>query len=161
MSNRDHEEFHWRETYFILFRSCRRPTLTQVERVLGELGSRIEMSKLTANDDGYFESVMLQSPDDYAALEITFESGEAITEQAVEMSQTLEAEAEPEQLTKLTEADARLDVMHFEQVVKSPPGEEDEADELLDPSCLLMVVDALLDLTEGIAVDPASGAILP
>ena len=31
---------------------------------------------------------------------------------------------------------------------------------MLDPSCLLMVVDALVELTEGLPIDPASGQIL-
>ena len=38
--------------------------------------------------------------------------------------------------------------------------EDDEMGDMLDPSSLLMIVDALVGLTEGVAVDPASGAIL-
>jgi hypothetical protein len=153
------DEYYWRETYFILFDRRRRPTLTQVERELGELNAKYQLLDLEADDDGLFDSLRLRAPDDRAMLEITFESGEAVVEQARELSVRLADEAEPEQLALLHGADARFDVMHFEQV-------DDEAyptalEEMLDPSCLLMVVDALVALTDGLAVDPASGSILP
>lgn len=159
MSGNGNEDYHWRETYYILFDAARRPTLTQVERILGELSGHIRLENLTANEDGQFESLVLQSPDDHAALEISYETGEAVIEQAVDLAKQLKAEAEPQQLTQLLKASARLDVMHFEQVVRGGFGEDE--DEMLDPSCLLMTVDALRELTGGIAVDPASGAILP
>ncbi len=155
----DREEYEWRETDFILFRESKRPTLTQVERTVGELNDRLKLKNLTADEDGRFESVMIHSPEDYAAIELSYESGEAVTEQATELAKQLKAEAESDDLAKLLVADARLDVMHFEQMVNGPYGDED--DEMLDPSSLLMVVDALVALTEGVAVDPASGAILP
>ena len=155
----DREEYEWRETYFILFRESKRPTLTQVERTVGELNDRLKLENLTADEDGRFESVMIHSPEDYAAIELSYESGEAVTEQATELAKQLKAEAESDDLAKLLVADARLDVMHFEKMVNDPYG--DENDEMLDPSSLLMVVDALVALTEGVAVDPASGAILP
>ena len=37
---------------------------------------------------------------------------------------------------------------------------EDEADEMLDPSALLIVLDALVELTGGVGVDPQSGTLL-
>ena len=39
-------------------------------------------------------------------------------------------------------------------------GDEDENFEMLDPTCLLTVVDALAQLTDGLTFDPASGEIL-
>ncbi len=159
MCDDNREEYEWRETYFILFRATKRPTLTQVERTVGELNDHLKLENLTADEDGRFESVMIHSPEDYAAIELSYESGEAVTEQATELAKQLKAEAESDDLAKLLVADARLDVMHFEQMVNGPYGDEDE--EMLDPSSLLMVVDALVALTEGVAVDPASGAILP
>ena len=157
MPSEERDEYHWRETYFILYDSRSRPTLTQIERALGELSDRYQLGRLMADDEGRFESLTLNSPDDNAALEISHEEGEAVVEQTTELAKQLKNEAEPDQLAALLKADARLDVMHFEQVT---PGEEDE-EEMLDPSCLLLVVDALVKLTEGIPIDPASGAILP
>ena len=62
-------------------------------------------------------------------------------------------------MKRLKEYDGRFDVLHFEQV-GDLPGEEDESDELLDPSALLAVLDELARITGGIAVDPQSGTIL-
>jgi hypothetical protein len=77
------------------------------------------------------------------------------------------------QLQELIKADARLDVVHFERVCA---GAEEQADspspffgdefdveegfEMLDPTCLLTVVDTLTKMTEGLAFDPASGEML-
>jgi hypothetical protein len=155
------DEYHWRETYFILFDRRRRPTLTQVERELGELNAKYQLLDLEADDDGLFDSLRLRAPDDRAMLEITFESGEAVVEQSRELNSRLADEAEPEQLAVLREADARLDIMHFEQISEEAYPAGDTLDEMLDPSCLLMVVDTLVALTDGLAIDPASGAILP
>ena len=159
MSENGNDDYHWRETYYILFDAVDRPTLTQVEHAVGELSGHIRLQNLTADEDGRFESLMLQSPDDYAALEISYEEGEAVIEQAVDLAKQLKSEAEPKQLARLIKANARLDVMHFAQVIPDLTGEDE--DEMLDPSCLLMVVDTLRELTGGIAIDPASGAILP
>ncbi len=159
MSDDGSDDYRWRETYFIMFPVDRRPTLTQVESVLGEIGHHIKFDNLTADEDGRFESLILQSPDDYAALEISYEAGDVVIEQAVELAKQLKSDAEPEQLARLLKSDARLDVMHFERVVHDAAGDEEE--EMLDPSCLLLAVDLLREMTEGIAIDPASGAILP
>lgn len=154
-------EFEWRETYFILFKANNRPTLTQVESVIGSLSDRLQLQNLRANDEGRFESVMVRSPDDYAAIEISFETGDAVIEQGTEMAKQLRSEASQEELAKLVSSDARLDLMHFEQMVEGAVIDDDEMGDMLDPSSLLMIVDALVGLTEGVAVDPASGAILP
>jgi hypothetical protein len=66
----------------------------------------------------------------------------------------------------MLKADARFDVMLFEQVRGdqfASDGDEDEDDwetMSLDPSSLLNVVQALAKLTKGLPIDPASGAIL-
>ncbi len=57
-------------------------------------------------------------------------------------------------LNRLAGCDARFDILHFEEV---SDGEEDET---FDPSALLMVIEALARLTDGVAVDPQSGTIM-
>ena len=161
MSNGANGEYHWRETYFILFESRRRPTLTQVERALSSLSDRFALSQMLADDDGQFESITLTSAGDHAALEIAFESGEAVIQQGTDLAKQLKHEAEPAQVALLLRADARLDVMHFEMMPDGDALDEDDMDEMFDPSCLLMVVESLVELTRGVAIDPASGAILP
>ena len=163
-------EFEWRETYFVLFKSDHRPTVTQVEHAISEISDRLELQDLKADEDGRFASVMVRSPEDYATVEISYEDGEAVIEQGTELAKQLKSEAEMDDLAKLMASDARLDLMHFEQVVAeaalsgSEPAEGDLDDDgiadTLDPSSLLMICEVLVALTDGVAVDPASGAIL-
>jgi HPt (histidine-containing phosphotransfer) domain-containing protein len=154
------DDYHWRETYYVLFRSSRRPTTVQVQRALRRVRSKIELKDLQSDENGLFESLLIEAPEDYAALEISFEGGEAVIELAHELAKQLKGEASAQQLAQLVKADARLDVMHFEHIVPGDTSDED-LDEMLDPGCLFMVIEALVELTDGIAVDPASGAILP
>jgi hypothetical protein len=162
MSTFEREEFKWRETYFVLFDSARRPTLKKVEQVLRAMNSRFELSNARADEDGRFESITIMSPDDYAALDISFESGEEALEQGAalyaEMKPSVTDKEERAKLERLAKCDARFDLLHFEQVTDEPAA--DEEDEMLDPSALLIVLDALVELTDGVGVDPASGTLL-
>jgi hypothetical protein len=164
MSTFEREEYKWRETYFVLFDSCKRPTLKQVEHVLHELSDRFELSNARADEDGRFESITVISPDDYAALDISYESGEEVQEQGAAFHKELKGAAcdadERSKLARLPKCDARFDLLHFEQVTDDEPPEEDELDEMLDPSALLIVLDALVELTAGVGVDPQSGTLL-
>jgi hypothetical protein len=156
------DQLEWRDTYFILFQQSGRPTLTQVEAAISDSARHVTLENLEADDDGMFESLLVQAPDDHAALEISYETGDAVIEQSAELAKQLKGEATPDQLKKLLRADARLDVMHFERVNAEEPfdDEEDFGGEAVDPSSLLNVVAALAKLTKGVPIDPASGAIL-
>jgi len=154
-------DVHWRETYFVLFDSRQRPTLTQAEEALGGLSNRFQLSNLAADDDGRFESITINAPDDRVAIEISYEDGEAVREQVAELVQQLKSEASGDQLTQLAGADARFDVMHFEHATPQSAADGDDDFDELDPSCLLMVVESLVQLTGGLPIDPASGSILP
>ena len=59
-------------------------------------------------------------------------------------------------LEELRSCDARLDIFHFEQMVDV----DAEGEEMFDPSALLVVLDTLAELTDGISVDPQGGAML-
>ena len=113
-----------------------------------------------------FESLLVQAPQDNAALEISYERGEAVIEQSSELAKQLKDELGPKQLKLMLKSDARLDVMLFERVGADSfgSGGDDDDDEWetgsLDPSSLLNVVQALAKLTGGLPIDPASGAIL-
>ena len=72
------DELEWRDTYFILFDQSDRPTLTQVEAAITDSSRRLKLENLEADDDGMFESVLVQAPQDNAALEISYETGEAV-----------------------------------------------------------------------------------
>ena len=157
------DQLEWRDTYFILFQNSGRPTLTQVEAAITEATRRVTLENLSADDDGMFESVLVQAPEDHAALEISFETGEAVIEQSAQLAKQLKSEVTPDQLKRLLRADARLDVMLFERVSTDSFDDNDEefAAGALDPGSLLNVVEALAKLTHGLPIDPASGGILP
>jgi hypothetical protein len=162
MSTFERQEYKWRETYFVLFDSCQRPTLKRVEAVLRDLSDRFVLSNPQADEDGRFESITVMSPDDYAALDISYEVGEEVKEQGTAFHQELKAGVcdteERAKLARLLKCDARFDLLHFEE--KSDDEPEDELDEILDPSALLIVLDALVELTDGVGVDPQSGTLL-
>jgi len=158
------EQLEWRDTYFILFQQADRPTLTQVEAAITDLSKRLKLQNLEADDDGLFESVLVQAPQDNAALEISYETGDAVIEQSAELAKQLKGDLKGEELQCMLKADARLDVMLFERVNDESleVGEDDAEWEAgsLDPSSLLNVVEALARLTGGLPIDPASGAVM-
>jgi hypothetical protein len=161
MSTFENDRYRWRETYFVLFPSSRRPALTTVEKRLAALSRRYSLENLGGDSHGKFESLTLISPDDFAALDVCYTSGVEVLEHAEELIQELSATIEPDQralLKQIREYDGRFDVLHFEQVADS--GDEDESDELLDPSALLAVLEELARITGGVAVDPQSGTII-
>jgi hypothetical protein len=175
------DELLWLETFFIVFPHKRRPTLNQVERALSDADPRLQLANLSADDDGLFESVLVESPEDHAAVEISYEASESVIEQNLQWAKQLQEQLSPKQLQQLVAADARLDIAHFERVrsgsskgehetaERSLPaddfGDDDDFDEeaameSFDPTCLLTVVEALSSLTKGLTFDPASGEVV-
>jgi hypothetical protein len=163
MSMFEDNHYRWRETYFVLFRSSRRPKLKKVQLALSALNPHYELKNLSSDEQGRFESLTLVSPDDFAALDICYTDGAEVLEQGATMAQEIKPaapdEAEPVSLSRLVQCDARFEVLHFEQLPDRPE-DEDEAEEMLDPSALLLVLGELAKLTDGVAVDPQAGTIL-
>jgi hypothetical protein len=161
MSTFEDDRYRWRETYFVLFPSQRRPSLKVVEKKLAALSRRYALENPSGDEKGNFESLTVISPDDFAAMDVCFTSGAEVLEHSEELVQELAATIEPQQkplLKKIREYDGRFDVLHFEQIAEG--ADDDESDELLDPSALLAVLEELARITAGIAVDPQSGTIL-
>ncbi len=162
MSTFENDNYRWRETYFIMFSSENRPTVTQVQQELGGLCHRFELIGLQADDQGRFESVTLKAPDDFAALDICFLEGEEVLEQRLAIAKEVEHNCGPDerhQVEMLQQCDARLDVLHFQDVAAGHIPGEDDSEEMHDPGALLIVLEALVELTSGVAVDPQSGSI--
>src|SRR3972149_214204 len=129
------DQLEWRDTHFILSQQSGRPTLTQVEAVITDSARRITLENLEADEDGMFESLLVQAPEDHSALEISYETGDAVMEQSAALAKQLRGEASPDQLKRLLRADARLDVMHFERVSsESLDDDEDWESGLVDPA---------------------------
>ena len=167
------DELLWRETYFILFTQDRRPKLDLVADAIAKANGRFQLENPAADQGGLFQSLLVESPDDHAAVEISYEVGDVVVEQALEWAKQVQSQVPPDQLQEMIKADARLDVAHFERTSSSPEDradelspffseglEEEEAFEMLDPTCLLTVVDTLAQLTGGLTFDPAAGEIL-
>jgi hypothetical protein len=161
MSTFEDKNYRWRETYFVLFDVKKRPKLQAVVKAVQSLNPRYELRNLNADDHGRIESLTVISPDDYAAMDICFDSGEEVLEQGAALVADLKKFAVdtcadiPEE--KILSYSGRFDVLHFERIGETL---DEEDDEMLDPSALLVVLESLAKLTDGVAVDPQSGTIL-
>lgn len=156
----------WRETYVVLFESVARPTLTQVEATIGDANRRLKMENLKADDDGLFQSVLVQAEEDNAALDIRYEEGPAVSDRVITLADQLRDELNEGQMAQLLQADAWLEVMHFEKVESAGEFDEAEPEEDflgpggLDPATLITVVEAIAHLTDGLPVNPTAGELL-
>jgi hypothetical protein len=164
MSLFENSQYRWRETYFVQFPSRNRPTLDKVRQALSTVGDRLELTGLTADKRGRFESLTILAPDDFAALDISYISGPEVLEQGAELAAELSSAGcragDQTPLARLREYDGRFDVLHFERVGDAEDDEDEEPDGMLDPSALLLVLEALAELTGGIAIDPQTGTVL-
>lgn len=160
MSMFENGQYQWRETYFVLFPVQRRPKLKDVQKAITKLHQHLTLTNLAANEEGLLESLTVLAPDDFAALDISFLAGEEVLEQVGQLVEEVEpsccCQDEQKRLEELRACDARLDIFHFEQMVDM----DAEGEEMFDPSALLVVLDTLADLTDGISVDPQGGAML-
>lgn len=161
MSLFDDDSYRWRETYFVLFSVENRPKLHDVEETLLSISDRFQVTNGGADDEGRFENVTLVSPLDFAALDVAYLSGDEVREEASQLATQIRPadEVERDKLKRLGAANARFDLMHFEQIETGGLVDASEEDERFDPSALLLVMEALLELTGGVGVDPQSGTI--
>jgi hypothetical protein len=163
MSTFERGDFQWRETYFVMFEEARRPKLRDIERRLHKLNPRFQLVDPVADDGDRLESLTILAPDDYAALDIGFVAGEEVLEQGAQLYQELKAgpldDQEQAKLARVPKLDAKFDLLHFERMSQDFSGDE-EPDEMLDPSALLIVLDALVEMTHGVGVDPQSGTLV-
>jgi hypothetical protein len=162
MSTFENKSYRWRETYFVLFDAKKRPKLSSVVKAIGSLGGGYELVNPQGDAKGHFETLTVISTEDNAAMDICYIEGEEVLEQAPELAKELKksaADAFPDfPLSNILTYDGRFDVLHFERV--DSEFDEDEGDEFLDPSALLIVLETLAKLTHGAAIDPQSGTVL-
>jgi hypothetical protein len=164
MSTFTRDGYQWRETYFVFFDRAHRPSLEKMEKLLHRLNKRFELKEGTADENGRLESISILSEGDYAAIDIAYEEGEEVQEQAAQLVKELKSpKMDPEerkQLERLSKCNGRFDLLHFEHMSAESPALSDEDDDMLDPSSLLLVLDQIVDLTKGVGIDPASGSLL-
>lgn len=163
MSLFEHDDYQWRETYFVLFEESRRPMTDALVQAVDKEGEGFHVSDVRSDANGRVDSLTIRSPDDYAAMDISYVSGEEVTEQVAELSKefagALGSDEEKSALSRLARCTARLDVYHFEQTVRSDLT-NDEDSELMDPGALLTILERLAHLCDGVVVDPQSGILL-
>src|SRR5262245_52472320 len=97
MSTFDQDDFRWRETYFVLFDSRKRPRTEAVQKLLRSLNGRFQFTHACADERGHIESLTVLSPGDYAAIDISYLDGEEIREQAAEMVKEMKGTAASDQ----------------------------------------------------------------
>ena len=97
-------------------------------------------------------------------MDLTCIAGEEVVEQMQELAVEMKEMAGPDELpviNRIPECTARLEVYHFEQMVfVGASGAEDEPDDFMDPGSLLVVLERIADLCDGIVVDPQSNSLL-
>ena len=162
MSLFENDEYQWRETYFILFDQQNRPTAQDVEKLLDTINNNYQVRDVRENEEGTFESLTLLSPDDYAAMDLSCMASEDLGEQLTELAEELKSTASEDELDtikKIPLYTARMEVYHFEQLV-FVGGPDDEPDDFMDPGSLLVVLEKLAEICQGIVVDPQSNSLL-
>lgn len=164
MSLFENSEYQWRETYFVYFDASNRPSTEVIRAMLQDLNSGYEISNVRSGESGEFESLTLISKDDYAAMDLTCVATEEMQEQTQELVAELKENAMPDEKDMIAKVDAsncRLEVYHFEQLVfVGASGSEDEPDDFMDPGSLLVVLNQIADMCDGIVVDPQSNSFL-
>jgi hypothetical protein len=164
MSLFGNDAYQWRETYFVLLRAVDRPNTEPVLSCLKQGRGHYELLDVTSDEHGRFESLTLLSPEDFSGMDVTYVTGNEVTEQLDELSREIAkstlTEEDRKKLSRLQQCDARLDIYHFEQIAGSGIGAEGEEEEFLDPGSLIIVLKRLAKLCHGIGVDPQSGTLM-
>ena len=151
-------KYQYRETYFVLFNSEDCPSAEDVQMVLGSLGPRYEAVNLQKTESG-FESMTVKSPRDFSAMDIIYTQGEEVTSQIEEIQEAMRNTTltgdDIKKVMALKEFDARFEIFHFEETATAT-----EDDQFLDPGGLLLVLEALAELCNGVALDPQSNSLM-
>lgn len=154
------DRYQWRETYFVLFQLTQRPLAKNVVDSLCQHNERYSVIDVQADEEGRFEALTLQSPEDFSAMDITLVTGDEVAEHIQELSREIAKSTLTDdgrkKLARLNHCDARFDVYHFEQVANQV-GDEDD---FLDPGSLIIVLKRLTKLCHGISIDPQSGMLM-
>jgi hypothetical protein len=134
------------------------PDGAKLQQVLAGLGPRYETVSFVENEHG-FESLTVKSHRDFSAMDIVFVKGSEVTAQIQEVldaarTMTLSRE-DTEKIGRLKNFDARFDIFHFEELATAT-----EDDQFLDPGGLLVVLEALAELCDGVALDPQTLSVM-
>ena len=154
--------YQWRETYFVLFDVAKRPNAESLSAAVAKLNKRFVIEDIRANEAGQIESMTVISPDDFAAMDISCVVGEEVEEQLPLLQDELKANVDTDEerslIDQIGSSTARLDIFHFEQQV-ADLGDGEEPD-FMDPGGVLVVLERLAEICDGVVVDPQSATLL-
>lgn len=153
MSLFENEKYEYCDTFFIYLKNENRPTLKDVMAGLSELGHRCVVE--SANEEnGKFESATIKFSSDCSAMDVVFVHGPEVATQLDEIREQLRVMTltpdTQQALKKMSTCEARFDIFHFEEQ------NANNEDEFHDPGGLLMVVDKISSLCDGVGYDPQS-----
>lgn len=156
MSLFEDSSYVYRDTFFVFLQPENRPSTDKVQACFAELGKKYAAENVR-NENGDFESITIKSPYDSSAMDITYVEGEEVTGQVIDMMEefrnmTLVGD-DHKKLAKFKNASARFDIFHFEQI-------REDNQEHLDPGGLLIVMEKLRELCDGVALDPQSQTLM-
>ncbi|MGY8732330.1 MAG: hypothetical protein ACKVK0_09330 [Pirellulales bacterium] len=162
MSLFDDPNYRWRDTFLVLFDDEQRPTIELALSAIQKIG-KFEMQNLSESESRYIESMTITSNVDLVGLEIFYVAGAEVVEETEALVLELTEDAlllgNEDSLTQLSTANARFDILHFEQITENA-NEPSDDNELMDPGSLLAVTAALASLVNGVAVDPSSASFV-
>ena len=72
MSLFENEQYQWRETYFVLFEASQRPKTDALVKAIDQAGEGFQVSDPRSDEHQLIESLTIRSPDDYAAMDISY-----------------------------------------------------------------------------------------
>jgi hypothetical protein len=162
MSLFDDSNYRWRDTFLVLFDDEQRPTIELALSAIQKIG-KFEMQNLSESESRHIESMTITSNVDLVGLEIFYVAGAEVVEETEALVLELAEDAlllgNEDSLTQLSTANARFDILHFEQITENA-NEPSDDNELMDPGSLLAVTAALASLVNGVAVDPSSASFV-
>jgi hypothetical protein len=162
MSLFDDSNYRWRDTFLVLFDDEQRPTIELALSAIQKIG-KFEMQNLSESESRHIESMTITSNVDLVGLEIFYVAGAEVVEETEALVLELTEDAlllgNEDSLTQLSTANARFDILHFEQITENA-NEPSDDNELMDPGSLLAVTAALASLVNGVAVDPSAASFV-
>lgn len=159
MSLFENDEYEYTDTFFVFFKRENLPAAEAVKTAIAELGDRYEFGNIAFRED-QFESMSILSPQDFSAIDIVLDLNMEVTTQIEELTtefRTLTLTGDDrDKLTRFKDCDARFDLFHFEKQVSG----NSDPDAFIDPGGLLIVLEKLRSLCDGVGLDPQSQMLL-
>jgi len=159
MSLFENEQYEYTDTFFVFFKRENLPKASAVKNAIAELGDRYQFGQVAFREE-QFESMTVLSPQDFSAMDIVLDLNTEVTTQVEELATefrtiTLTGD-DRSKLERFKSCDSRFDLFHFEKQVK----DNQDPDAFIDPGGLLIILEKLRGLCDGVGLDPQSQMLL-